>query len=228
MQVVILAGGIGTRLRPLTYKIPKPMVVINNKPFLEYQLAYIKSFNLKKILLLVSYLGDQIEAYFGNGSNFGLNISYSYEKTPLGTGGALKNAEDKLEDNFFLLNGDTFLPINLNEVKENFLKNNKSGIITVYDNSEKIVKNNITIDHLNFVMDYNKEISSDKTHVDAGVLILKKEVLELISENKVCSLEKEIYNKLIEKKELVGFCTTQRFHDIGSFEELEIARKVLK
>jgi len=111
MQVVILAGGKGTRLRPITYQVPKPMVPIHGKPFLQYQLELIKSLGINEVLLLVGYLGKQIEEYFGGGPKFGLNIEYSYENNPLGTGGALKNAEEKLAEKFLLLNGDTFLPM---------------------------------------------------------------------------------------------------------------------
>ncbi len=94
MQVVILAGGEGTRLRPLTHKVPKPMVKVSGKPFLQYQLELIKSYGLTDVLILAAYLGNQIEDYFGNGSDLAMNIKYSYEDTPMGTGGALKNAED--------------------------------------------------------------------------------------------------------------------------------------
>ena len=109
MQAVILAGGKGRRLRPITEQIPKPMIEIKGKPFLQYQLEFIKDCITKDILLLVGYLGDKIEAYFKNGSGLGLNIQYSYEKAPLGTAGALRNANDKLEDEFLLLYGDSYL-----------------------------------------------------------------------------------------------------------------------
>ena len=121
MQTIILAGGLGTRLRPLTNTIPKPMIHINGKPYLEYQIEYLKRFNLIDILILVGYLGESIESYFGDGKHFGVNITYSYEKEPLGTAGGIKNAEENITENeFLLLYGDSFLPINLTEFTDFF------------------------------------------------------------------------------------------------------------
>jgi len=228
MQVVILAGGIGTRLKPITERIPKPMVSINGRPFLEYQIEMIKTFNLKKILLLVSYLGGQIEDYFGDGSDLEMNVDYSYEESPLGTGGALKNAEGKLDDEFLLLNGDTYLPIDYCELVDSFYSCNCRGMITVYDNALKIVRNNIAFNELNVVTAYNKKNAEGMTHVDAGAMILKKDILEMIPGSKICSLEEEIFCQLIEKRELMAYPTSQRFYDMGTFNELEVIRGVLK
>ncbi len=228
MQVVILAGGKGTRLRPLTYQMPKPMIPIHGKPFLQHQLELLKSFGLKDVLLLVSYLGNQIEEYFGDGAKFGLSIKYSYEETPLGTGGALKNAEDKLAEEFLLLNGDTFLPIEYGELIKYFYQYTKMGIIVVYYNSEDIVPNNIAIGESNFVFEYNKKDSKGMTHVDAGAIVFKKEVLNLIPNGQVSSLEEEIFHKLIKIKELLAFPTRKRFYDIGNFKEIKVIKRVLR
>ena len=106
MQVAILAGGLATRLRPLTAKIPKSLIQIQSKPFLEYQLEFLKRGGVKDIVLCIGYLGEQIEEYFGNGKKFGVNISYSHEdKNLLGTAGALKNAQNLLQDTFFTMYG---------------------------------------------------------------------------------------------------------------------------
>lgn len=228
MQAAILAGGKGTRLRPLTYKIPKPMVPIHGKPFIQYQLEIIKSFGINEVLFLVSYLGNQIEKFFGDGLNFGLEIGYSYEETPLGTGGALKNAEGKLAHEFLLLNGDTFLPIDYGELVNYFHQCGKIGMITVYDNSERIVPNNIAIGESNLVKDYSKKDSRMMTHVDAGAMVFKKDILAFIPKGRPCSLEEEIFHQLIKMKELIAFPTSQRFYDMGNFKELKIIRGVLK
>ncbi len=228
MQTVILAGGKGTRLKPLTYQIPKSLVPIHGKPFLHYQLESVKSFNLNNVLLLVSYLGDQIEDYFGDGSRFGLKIEYSYEEIPLGTGGALKNAGDKLSDEFLLLNGDTYLPIDYDAFIKYFKEFDKIGTITAYDNSEEIVPNNIAVGTSNEVISYNKKASEEMTHVDSGAIILKKDILGLIPESHTCSLEEEVFCKLIKRKELIAFVTNQRFYDMGNFKELEVIKGVLR
>src|SRR5437879_6496433 len=106
-QAVILAGGLGTRMRPLTEQVPKPMLPVNGKPFLEHQIRLLESRGFLRVLLLVGYLGEQIEEYFALDSH----IDYSYESSPLGTGGALKNAAAKLDSKFVVLNGDTYLDV---------------------------------------------------------------------------------------------------------------------
>jgi NDP-sugar pyrophosphorylase family protein len=228
MQVVILAGGKGTRLRPLTDQTPKPLMCIHGKPFLEYQLELIRSAGLKNVLLLVSYLGDRIEEYFDDGSQAGLNIKYSYEKEPMGTGGALKNAEDKLEEEFLLLNGDTFLPIDYGKLMEYFQKNTAMGMITAYDNHDEIVPNNIRIEGSNLVAGYSKKDHGGKTHVDAGAVIFRKKIVDLIKEGQICSLEEEIFPELIQMKELMAFPTSQRFYDMGNLAGLKLLEEILK
>lgn len=228
MQIVILAGGKGTRLSPLTYQVPKPLVRIHSKPFLQFQLELIKSFGFNEVLLLVSYLGNQIEEYFGNGLNFGLKIKYSYEENPLGTGGALKNAEDEIAEEFLLLNGDTFLPIDYGELIRYFHKFNKIGVLVAYNNSEKVAPNNIAIEKSNLITHYNKRDSKGMTHIDAGAMVFKKDVLDLIPKSQISSLEEEIFHKLIRRKELLAFPINERFYDMGNFKELEIIREVLR
>lgn len=228
MQTVILAGGKGTRLRPLTYKTPKPMILLNGKPFLQYQLELVRAFGLSEALLLVGYLGDKIQQYFGNGARFGMSIMYSYEISPLGTAGALMNAKDKLAEEFLLLNGDTFLDINYERLIAYFYQCNKLGVIAAYKTQEKTAGCNIDIDGSNMAVRYNKKDSRGMDYVDAGAGVYKKDMLNLIPENSVCSLEEEIFPKLVQKKELMAFVTNKRFYDIGSLENLKAIMGILK
>lgn len=228
MQVVILAGGKGARLRPLTYETPKPMFPINGKPFLEYQLELVKSYGFCDALILAGYLGKQILEYFGDGRNLGMNLQYAIEGHPLGTGGALKNAQDRLKKEFLLLNGDTFLPIDYVEVIDYFHLCNTMATITVYDNPGLVVPNNIAVRKSNKVVNYNKKYSKGMTHVDAGAIVLKKEILNVIPEGRVCSLEEDIFPELIKMRELSAFTISQRFYDIGTFKDLEVIKSVLK
>lgn len=228
MQVAILAGGLGTRLRPLTHTVPKPMVEVCGKPFLEHQLDLIKSYGLTDVLILASYLGRQIEEYFGDGRDFGLNIKYSYEKDPMGTGVALKIAEKMLEESFILLNGDTLLPIDYSKLVERFEDNNKLGLVVAYSNTEKIAPSNLKIIDSDIVLSYNKNSDIGMTHLDAGAIVLKKKVLELIPDGCVCSFEKEVFPRLIQAQELFAFKTEQRFYDMGSIEGLKSIEKVLE
>src|SRR3954447_18395096 len=111
MQVVILAGGLGTRLWPLTGQIPKPMAPVGGVPYLEHQLRLLRTQGLHDVLILTAYLGNQIENYFKDGRRVGLHIRYSREPEPLGTGGALRNAMHMLDDAFIVIYGDSYLPI---------------------------------------------------------------------------------------------------------------------
>jgi len=176
MQVVILAGGLGTRLRPLTYKIPKAMVPIKGKPFLEHQLKILKNNGLNDILICIGYLGEEVKKYFGNGEKWGLNIEYSFEREPLDTGGAIKNAEDRLENEFLALYGDTFLDINYKDLISYSRKKAKLGTIVVFKNKPKIFKNNIEINDKKEVIErVYQEVES--ISIDYGVSEKSKNIL---------------------------------------------------
>ena len=218
MQAVILAGGIGTRLRPLTYKTPKPMMEINGKPFLEYLIMYLKSQNLKNILICTGYLAEKIFSYFKDGSAFGVNIQFSNEKNPIGTGGALRNAEMFLNDKFILLNGDTFMPLDYNELISYYKNSNDKNVIVV--NKNKKSQGNIMVNHDKIVTAYNKT-EKKLGYNDCGVQIFRKEILRLMPKNKKVSLENEIFPLLIKKKKLIAFETETDFFDFGTFESLK-------
>lgn len=227
-QVVILAGGLGTRLRPLTHQIPKVMVSIQGEPFLEYILELLKKNNFKKIVLCVGYLGEKIKNYFGNGENLGIDIKYSFEKEKLlGTGGALKKASYLLENEFLLLFGDTFLNIDYQGLISSFHEKERLGMMVVYQNQSKIVSNNVEIDEQNIVVSYNKRKEGRANCVDAGVQVFKKDIINLIPTQKQVSLEEEIFPVLIQKKELIAYPTSQKFYDIGTFERLKIFSQTL-
>jgi N-acetyl-alpha-D-muramate 1-phosphate uridylyltransferase len=228
MQTVILAGGLGTRLRPLTEAIPKPMLEVCGKPFLEHQFELLRSYGLNDILVLAGYLGEKIEEYFGDGRQMGLHIEYSFEKTPMGTGGALKLAEKLLDDRFILLNGDTLLPIDYTDFAGEFIRHNCSAMIVAYDNALNIARNNLKINSDGNVLSYNKDDSDRMTHLDAGVIAVRKSVLEIIPASKVCSFEREVFVKLIEAGGMAAYVTSTRFVDMGTFAGLNEIAKVLK
>jgi len=227
MQVVILAGGLGTRLIPITYKTPKVMIEIDGAPFLYYLLELFKRKGFKEVLLLVGYLGRQIESYFGNGNKFGLSISYSFEQQPLGTGGALKNAQDLIDQEFILANGDTYLDFDYSSFIESFYKINKKGLMCVYTNRKKEIQDNVLMDN-NTIIKYDKNNSRALSGVDAGILVFKKDILQLIPDYKKISLEDCVYHELIRQKEFFGFTTDKQFLDIGNFQMLKHAKDFLK
>ena len=134
MQVVILAGGMATRLGDLTRGHPKSLLKIQDKPVLEYQLELLRKAAIGDVVLCLGHLGKQIERYFGDGNRFGVNIRYSIEDKPLGTAGALRNAMGLLDDIFFCLYGDSYLPVNFLDVMRYFSSQNKLALMTVFNN----------------------------------------------------------------------------------------------
>jgi NDP-sugar pyrophosphorylase family protein len=224
MQVVILAGGLGTRLRPLTEVVPKPMVPVRGRPFLDYLIQYLAAQGFRRFLLLVGYLGGRVQDHYGDGSGFGVNIEYAWEETPLGTGGALRRALSLLENDFLLLYGDSFLPIDYRPLTANFLSSGLSAMVVVYDNriAHTGVKNNVAIGDCGLVTCYRKGVDApDLQYVEAGALCLRREVIAPIPEGAVVSLEEEVFPSLIARRQLGGAVTSQRFFDIGTPSRLE-------
>ena len=223
IQVAILAGGYGTRLKEITLNLPKPMVRVNGIPFLEYLIKWLLKFKFNKSLLMVGHLGDQIENYFGDGRQWHLNISYSYESPPMGTAGALKQAEGQLEERFLLLNGDTFLPIDYGIFMRQFVKSDRDVVIAAYDNTERVADNNLELSSGHIIKQYGG-LGGNLTHVDAGAYGFKRKVIESLPAGKVMGLD-SVYQRLILEKRLAACPTNQRYYDIGTPERLETFRK---
>lgn len=224
MQAVILAGGMGTRLKPFTEQIPKVMVSINGKPFLWHLLELLKGYGINNVILCVGYLPEQIRDYFGNGSGFGLSIKYSQEKEGLlGTGGALKQAQNLLDERFLVINGDTYLPVDYRRMEDVFRQRDKQAMTVVYDNGDDTgVKNNVALDDEAMVAKYDKKnISPDLKYVEAGVLALHRETLSTLEEGHAVSLEAGLYPTLIRERQLAAYVTERKFHDIGTLEQMK-------
>lgn len=221
MQLAILAGGLATRLGSLTKGKPKSLIQIQGKPFLEYQLDFLKEGGIKNIVLCIGYLGEQVERHFGSGSRFGVDIMYSYDSEQLlGTAGALKNAERLLEEEFFVMYGDSYLFLDFAAAMAYFKEFDKLGLMTVYKNYNRYDASNVVVEN-NKVKQYSKkEKSKDMIYVDYGASILRKKALELIPQNQVYSLE-ELFSELIKQKELLAYEVHKRFYQIGSPEGLE-------
>jgi len=215
-QAVILAGGLGTRMRPVTETIPKPMIPVCGKPFLEHQLTLLRKHGMERVLLLVSYLGEQIEEYFQQGDTLNMKIGYSYEPSPLGTGGALKNASSKLEEKFLLLNGDTFLDVDYASVISDFMRYKPKAVIVARRSPDMPVPNNLAVSTAGQVTAYQKRNPENMTCTDAGAIVLSREVLDDIAPMKVCSLEEQIFPRLIQRGEMRAWVTSEPFFDMGS------------
>lgn len=218
MQTVILSGGLAKRLRPLTDTMPKAMIPVAGRPFIDHQLQLLSRNGIKDVVLCLGYLGEQIEAFVGDGSAWKLRVRYSWEKEQLlGTGGALKLAEPLLDDKFFLTYGDSYLPIDYAEVAEAFLRSSNLGMMVVYKNEDRFDRSNVVVDDA-LVCKYDKqEKTPDMAYIDYGLTALKKGAVELIPPGTVSALDMLI-KSLVAAKQLAAFITTTRFFEIGSLQ----------
>jgi len=231
MQAVILAGGLGTRLGELTTAMPKVMIPFHGKPFLYYVIRLLENQDIKDIVICVGYLGEQVKDFFGNGHKLGVDIKYSEESEKLlGTGGALKKAHGILNRYFLVLNGDTYLPVDYHEVEREYLRLRRKALMVVYNNEvDTGVENNIALGNDKMVVRYEREgVSPELNYVEAGAVILRKEVLDFVPESVTTSLEDAIYRPLIEQREMVAYITKQRFYDIGTPEQQQVFEEFIK
>jgi NDP-sugar pyrophosphorylase family protein len=231
MQAVILAGGLGSRLGPLTRKIPKPMVPVAGVPYLEHQLRLLARQAFRDVLLLTGYLGDQIESYFGTGSGLGLRLRYVRETQPLGTGGALRDARPQLADSFLLMYGDSLLPIEYAAAAGRLKDSAALGAIVVYRDraGETAVHPNVALDRSGLVTRYDKSAvaDADLEYVEAGVSCFRREVLDMLPGAGPVSFEQCVFPRLIERRQLAALPTPQRFYDIGTPERLRAIEEFL-
>jgi mannose-1-phosphate guanylyltransferase len=228
MQAVIMTGGMGTRLRPLTRQIPKGLVEVGGRPFLEHLILYLKKFRINDILLCTGYLGEMIEEYFGDGSGMGVRIDYSREDYPLGTGGALRPARLKLRDEYLLLNGDTFLPIDYNLMLEGFKTSSALMMIGVFPVEGTGATPNLGVDDKGWITASSTGLKDEGlTHVDAGVRLVRKKIADYFPAEEVFSLEDDLYPRLIEAGKLIAWPIEQRFYDIGTPERVIVFERFL-
>ena len=222
--MVILCGGLATRLGDIAKDIPKSMINIDGKPFLEYQIENLKKNSIKDIVLCVGHLSEKIEDYFLDGSRFGVNIKYSHDSDKLlGPIGAVKKAEGLLDDVFFIMYGDTYLSVDYQKVYTFFSQNDKQGLMVVYKNNNKFDKSNISIEN-NMVTGYGE---NDAIYIDYGTSLLRKESLDIVPRNHMYSTG-EFFSNLIKKNELLALETKERFYHIGNPEALEEFRNFIR
>jgi len=228
-QALILAGGKGTRLKPITHEIPKPLVLLQGKPLLEYSLDLFKKFGIKDILISVGFMKEKIKEHFGDGKRFGVNITYIEEDEPLGTAGPLKLAKELIKDSFIVCNADELKEINLIDMFMAHKDNNATATIalTSIDDTSKygvaeIAGNRI----LSFVEKPSKE-KAPSNFINSGLYILEPEVIDSIPEG-FSMLETDIFPKLAKEKKLFSYPFSGYWKPIGTLEQYESAIKDLK
>jgi len=218
--VAILAGGLAKRLRPITEKIPKALVTVAGEPFLAHQLRLLRGAGLYHVVVCAGYRGEMIEAEFGDGSRFGARIEYSYDGPHLlGTGGALKRALPLLRQKFFVLYGDSYLPVDYRKPGNAFLASEQPALMTVFKNGGRWDTSNVWFDGKRILSYDKKERIPQMQYIDYGLGVLRAEAISGWPENEAFDLA-DVYHRLAAEKQLAGYEVTQRFYEIGSPEGL--------
>lgn len=225
-KALILIGGKGTRLRPLTYKTPKCMIDVHGKTLTEHLFDLLKKYGIRDVILSVGYLKEKVKEYYGDGSKFGVNITYVEEDEPLGTAGPLRLAKKYLNNSFIVTNGDELKNFNIPRMFR--LHKRKDALATlalttVTDPSQYGVARLSGSRILEFVEKPKKE-EAPSNLINAGFYIMEPEVIDMISEG-FSMLEKDVFPKLAREGRLRGFPTAGQWFDIGNFERYEIAKK---
>ena len=215
IPVAILAGGLATRLRPITEKIPKSLVPVAHKPFLARQLELLRSRGIRRAVLCVGYLGEMIQRDFGDEA-FGMKLDYSFDgEKLLGTGGAIKRALPLLGEEFFVLYGDSYLPVDYAPIAEFFRRSGKLGCMTVYRNEGKYDTSNVVFANGEIKVYDKKAKLPEMRHIDYGLSLFKAAAFNSHPAGQAFDLA-EVMGKLVRKKQLAGYEVLERFYEIGS------------
>lgn len=220
LPVAILAGGLATRLRPITEKVPKLLVEVADEPFFSHQIRLLKAAGLKHLVLCVGYLGEKIVEQYGDGSAWGVKIEYAFDGPKLlGTGGALIAALPKLGDAFYVLYGDSYLPVDYLAVGDFFLRSGQPGLMTVYENHGRYDTSNVWFEGGEIRVYDKKQRLPQMHHIDYGLGIFRASAFDGFARDAVVDLA-EVQKALVSRKQLAGYEIKQRFYEIGSHEGL--------
>ena len=212
--VAILAGGLATRLYPLTEKIPKSMIEINGRPFVDYQLKSLNKCGIKKIVFCINYLGKKIIDYIEDGSAYNLDVQYSWDgEEQLGTGGSLKKAIPLLGETFYVLYGDSFLSVNYRDMYKSFLKSKQKALLSVYKNNDQWDNSNTVVENGDIVLHSKNKYDKRMKYIDYGTSILLSSVFK--DQSNIFDLG-HLYEELAAKGNLAAYIVTNRFFEIGS------------
>ena len=218
LPVAILAGGLATRLYPISALVPKALMSVAGRPFIFHQLELLKAQRIERIVLCVGHLGEQVRATVGDGEALGMSISYSFDGTPLlGTAGAIKQALPLLGEHFFVLYGDAYLPCSFGAIQAAYEASGRPALMTVIRNENRWDRSNAIFDG-DTVLEYDKQSARrDLTHIDFGVSVLSSAVFEPYAGQRRLDLA-DICRALSRQGRLAGFEVSQRFYEIGSLQ----------
>jgi D-glycero-D-manno-heptose 1,7-bisphosphate phosphatase len=226
-QAVILAGGRGSRLRPLTDERPKPMIEFHGKPFLEYLVEMLQTQGFERILMLLGYLPEVVQRHFGDGSRWGIGIEYSVTDIANDTGRRIKLAAPLIDDCFLLLYCDNYWPMHMEKMWNRFLQADVPAMVTVYRNKDGYTKDSLQLDPEGYVAVYDKSRTRQGLQgVEISYAILKKSVVDMLPDDNVL-FESTVYPVLAARRELAAYVTDHRYYSVGSLERLPFTEAFL-
>lgn len=220
MQVVILAGGMGTRIQSVAGNLPKALVPVANKPFVFHQLDLLREHGLKKILILAGYRSDMIKQALGDGSSTGFHIQIISENPDrlLGTGGALVNAIDHLDEAFMVMYGDSYLPVDYRQIIQWFQNQSRPAMMSVFHNAGQWDQSNVRVDG-DRVAYYRKNAPAGSVdYIDYGLSIFRKDIIRRYQHAAMPLDMASIMYDLVDSRELAAYEVSQRFYEIGKPE----------
>jgi NDP-sugar pyrophosphorylase family protein len=221
LPVAVLAGGLATRLRPLTATIPKALIDINGEPFVAHQLRLLRSRGIERVVFCVGYRGEMIRDYVGDGSSFGVTVEYQFDgPTLLGTAGAIRHALPLLGEAFFVLYGDSYLPCDYRAVEDAFVAESKSGLMTVFRNDGKWDTSNVEFAG-GRILAYDKELRTERMrHIDYGLGVFRRAAFERSAPASTGDLA-TVYQRLLAGHDLAACEVAERFYEIGSHRGIQ-------
>ncbi len=221
MPVIILAGGLATRLRPLTETIPKALIEVAGQPFLWHQLELLKKHGVRRVVLSVGYLGEMVQRHFGNGSEFGIEIEYSFDgPVLLGTAGAIRKALPLLPERFFVLYGDSYLPCDYAAVEAAFERSGRQGLMTVFRNESRYDSSNVEFDGKRILRYDKRNPTPAMRHIDYGLGAFERSVFTALCPGQPHDLA-SVYQDLLRADSLAAYEVHERFYEIGSHQGLQ-------
>lgn len=225
LSVAILAGGLATRLGPLTEKTPKSLILIDGEPFVAHQLRLLQRSGIQRVILCVGHLGEQIERVIGNGSSFGVQVAYSYDgATPQGTAGAVRTALPKLGESFFVMYGDSYLACSYAAIEKEFLRAGKLGLMTVFRNEGQWDASNVEFEEGRISAYSKKHHTPRMRYIDYGLGVFHADAFL-----RTCATDlADVYAELLQAGELAAMEVRERFYEMGSPAGLEEMRSFLR
>lgn len=230
-KAVILAGGSGEDMRPYTLEVPKAMIPVGGRPILEYTIVWLRESGIKEVAVVIGELGQKIKDYFGDGSRFGLRITYLEEGSPKGTGGALKMTKDFVDkDTFLFIYGDVLIDLNIADLLAFHEDNNSLATLALTSTDDPSSYGAVRLSGSNIVEFREKPVSNHSTSrlVASGAHMMEPGIFDLLPRKRMFSLEQEVFPKLAEDGKLRGYVFSGKWFDIGTCDIYERALKSWK